>query len=47
MNAGILRERVISLSAGLSGLCIGAEVYAMTIIELAGLYRLLQRFVDG
>lgn len=47
MNADLLRDRVLSLAAGLSGLGIGPEVYAMTLSELMGLYCFLRRIAEG
>lgn len=43
MNADLLRLRVYSLSGRLSGLGIGADIYALTISELWALYAFLQR----
>lgn len=47
MSVDQLRERVCSLSARFPGLAIGADIYALSIIELWGLYRFLQRLADG
>lgn len=41
----ILRERVYRLSLRVSGLGIGADVYALSLPELRGLYRFLLRIV--
>lgn len=41
----ILRERVYTLSLRVSGLGIGADIYALSLLELRGLYRFLLRIV--
>lgn len=41
----ILRERVYRLSLRVSGLGIGADIYALSLPELRGLYRFLLRVV--
>jgi hypothetical protein len=46
MNADLLRSRVYCLSERLSGLGIGADIYALTITELWALYAFLQRMVE-
>ena len=43
MNAELLRERVYSLAIRFSGLGIGADIAAMTLGELEGVYRFLRR----
>ena len=43
MRAEQLRQRILSLSARLSGLGISADIYAMSIVELRGLYAFLKR----
>ena len=47
MSAYLLRDRVLSLAAGLSGLERGPEVYAMAISELMGLYCFLRRIAEA
>jgi uncharacterized membrane protein len=47
MNAEFLRERVISLSVGLTSLGIGAELYAMSLGGPWGLYRYLKYLAEG
>mgnify|MGYP006341262541 CR=1 FL=1 len=43
MTVELLRERVYSLSARLPWLGIGADIVAMTAMELEGAYRFLLR----
>jgi len=47
MTCEHLRERVLSLSVRLSGLGISADIYALSCMELRGLYRCLLRLADG
>ena len=47
MNIELLRERVCSLATRLSGLGIGADIYALSFAELWGLYRFLRRLADA
>jgi len=47
MMCKYLCERILSLSARLSGLGIGADIYALSCMELRGLYRFLLRLADG
>jgi len=43
MNAELLRERVYALSERFSWLGINADIAAMTLVELEGVYRFLRR----
>ena len=43
MKAERLRQRIISLAARLSGLGVEADIYALSIVELRGLYAFLKR----
>jgi len=43
MRAERLRERILSLLARLPGLGIEADIYALSIVELRGLYVFLRR----
>lgn len=43
MTVDLLRERVYGLSERFSWLGIGADIAAMTVSELEGVYRFLQR----
>lgn len=43
MSSDLLRERIVALCTRLSWLGIGADIYALTISELAGLYAFLRR----
>lgn len=47
MRAERLRERILCLLARLPGLGIEADIYALSIVELRGLYCYLSRLVDG
>ncbi len=47
MNDALLRERVYSLAIRLPALGIGADICAMTVCELRGLYRFLTRVAAG
>ena len=42
-----LRERAYSLATRFSWLAIGADIYALAIVELRGVCRFLQRLADG
>ena len=43
MKADLLRQGILTLLARLSGLGIEADLYALSIIELRGLYAFLRR----
>ena len=47
MKAEILRQRVYALAARLSGLGLEADIYALSLVELRGLYVFLQRLANG
>jgi len=47
MNADLLRERVYSLAARLSGLGVGPDIAALSIVELWGVYLFLLRVSHG
>lgn len=47
MNEDLLRERVYSLAMRLSGIGIGADIFALTIVELEALHRFLMRLECG
>jgi|KBSMisStaDraftv2_1062788.scaffolds.fasta_scaffold807458_2 hypothetical protein len=47
MSEILLRERVYSLAARLSGLGIGADLLALSYFELEALYRFLVRVECG
>ncbi|MDP1734278.1 MAG: hypothetical protein Q8L44_07945 [Sulfuritalea sp.] len=47
MNTDLLRERVYSLSARLSWLGVGADIAALSIAELWGVYLFLLRVSHG
>ena len=38
-----LRQRIINLAARISGLGVEADIYALSIVELRGLYAFLKR----
>lgn len=43
MSEDLLRERVYSLAMRLSGIGIGADIFALSFLELEALYRFLAR----
>jgi len=43
MNPELLRERVYGLALRLSWLGIGADIAALTLSEMAGIYRFLRQ----
>jgi hypothetical protein len=47
MRAEQLRQRILTLIERLPGLGIGADIYALSIVELRGLYAFLRRLVGG
>lgn len=47
MNADLLRERAYGLAARLSWLGIGADIAALSIVELWGVYLFLLRVSHG
>ena len=47
MTADLLRERVYMLAARLSGLGVGPDIAALSLVELWGLYLFLLRVGHG
>ena len=47
MKAEQLRQRILTLAERLPGLGIGADIYALSIVELRGLYAFLRRLAGG
>lgn len=47
MKAEFLRQRILALAARLPGLGIGADIYALSVVELRGLYAFLLRLAKG
>jgi hypothetical protein len=46
MTIEVLRERILALAEGFTGLGIGPEVYAFTLAELEGLWAFLRRIAE-
>ena len=47
MSEALLRNRVYSLAMRLAGIGIGADIFALTIVELEALQRFLVRLECG
>jgi hypothetical protein len=47
MRAEQLRQRILALIERLPGLGISADMYALSIVELRGLYAFLRRLAGG
>lgn len=46
MTIETLRERILGLAEAFPWLGIGSEVYALTVVELEGLWAFLRRIVE-
>ena len=47
MSESLVQNRIYSLSLRLSGIGIGADIFALTIVELEALHRFLVRLECG